>query len=57
MVDEISLRSLVDEAGQDIAEYGIMIALVVVVATAAVWLIGINAQATYSSVGSFIAQN
>jgi Flp pilus assembly pilin Flp len=43
-----------DEAGQDIAEYAVMLAVVLVIVVGTVRLIGSNAGTVFSSVGSAI---
>ena len=43
-----------DSEGQDVAEYTIMLAVVLVIVTGMVRLIGINASAVFSEVGSKI---
>jgi len=49
------LRSLwSNEEGQDVAEYSIMLAVVLVIVIGAVHLIGANANQIYSQVGSAI---
>jgi Flp pilus assembly pilin Flp len=50
-----SLRSLwADEEGQDIAEYSVMLAVVLVIVVGTVRLIGSNASNVFSQVGSTI---
>jgi Flp pilus assembly pilin Flp len=50
-----SLRNLwSDEEGQDIAEYSVMLAVVLVVVVGTVRLIGSNASNVFSQVGSAI---
>lgn len=50
-----SLRNLwIDEAGQDIAEYSVMLAVVLVIVVGTVRLIGSNASHVFSQVGSSI---
>jgi Flp pilus assembly pilin Flp len=50
-----SLRSLwSDEEGQDIAEYSVMLAVVLVIVVGTVRLIGSNASNVFSQVGSTI---
>jgi Flp pilus assembly pilin Flp len=50
-----SLRNLwSDEQGQDIAEYSVMLAVVLVIVVGTVRLIGSNASNVFSQVGSFI---
>jgi Flp pilus assembly pilin Flp len=43
-----------DSEGQDVAEYAVMMAIVLVLVTGVVRLIGINASAVFSEVGSKI---
>jgi Flp pilus assembly pilin Flp len=43
-----------DSEGQDVAEYAIMLAVVLVIVTGMVRLIGTNASAVFSQVGSSI---
>ena len=43
-----------DEAGQDIAEYSVMLAVVLVIVVGTVRLIGSNAGTIFSQVGSAI---
>jgi len=43
-----------DSEGQDVAEYAIMLAVVLVIVTGMVRLIGTNASAVFSEVGSKI---
>jgi Flp pilus assembly pilin Flp len=50
-----SLRNLwSDEQGQDIAEYSVMLAVVLVIVVGTVRLIGSNASNVFSQVGSSI---
>jgi len=50
-----SLRNLwVDEQGQDIAEYSVMLAVILVIVVGTVRLIGSNASNVFSQVGSAI---
>jgi Flp pilus assembly pilin Flp len=50
-----SLRNLwSDEQGQDIAEYSVMLAVVLVIVVGTVRLIGSNASNVFSQVGSAI---
>jgi Flp pilus assembly pilin Flp len=51
MVDRIS-RLLVDESGQDIAEYAVMLAVILVIVVGTVRLIGVNANTVLSQVAS-----
>jgi pilus assembly protein Flp/PilA len=43
-----------DEQGQDIAEYAVMLAVILVIVIGTVRLIGSNANTVFSSVGSSI---
>jgi pilus assembly protein Flp/PilA len=43
-----------DEGGQDIAEYAVMLAVILVIVVGTVRLIGTNANSVFSSVGSAI---
>ena len=45
-----------DEQGQDIAEYAVMLAVVLVIVVGTVRLIGANANNVFSSVASSISQ-
>ena len=45
-----------DERGQDIAEYAVMLAVVLVIVIGTVRLIGTNASTVFSQVGSSIGQ-
>jgi len=45
-----------DERGQDIAEYSVMLAVVLVIVVGTIRLIGANANNVFSSVSSSIAQ-
>lgn len=52
---EYSLHNLwSDEAGQDIAEYSVMLAVILVIVVGTVRLIGSNANNVFSQVGSAI---
>ncbi len=43
-----------DESGQDIAEYAVMLAVILVIVVGTIRLIGSNANNVFSSVGSAI---
>lgn len=43
-----------DESGQDIAEYAVMLAVILVIVVGTVRLIGSNANSVFSTVGSAI---
>jgi Flp pilus assembly pilin Flp len=45
-----------DERGQDIAEYAVMLAVILVIVIGTVRLIGTNANNVFSQVGSAIGQ-
>jgi Flp pilus assembly pilin Flp len=45
-----------DEQGQDIAEYAVMLAVILVIVVGTIRLIGSNANNVFSSVGSAISQ-
>lgn len=45
-----------DERGQDIAEYAVMLAVILVIVIGTVRLIGTNASTVFSQVGSSIGQ-
>ncbi len=45
-----------DEAGQDIAEYAVMLAVVLVIVVGTVRLIGANSSNVFSQVGSNLSQ-
>ena len=44
-----------DESGQDIAEYAVMLAVILVIVVGTIRLIGTNANTVFSQVGSAIA--
>ena len=45
-------RILQDEAGQDIAEYAVMLAVILLIVIGTIKLIGNNANSTFSNVAS-----
>jgi Flp pilus assembly pilin Flp len=45
-----------DESGQDIAEYAVMLAVILVIVVGTIRLIGSNANNVFSNVGSSIGQ-
>ena len=45
-----------DERGQDVAEYAVMLAVVLVIVVGTIRLVGSNANNVFSSVSSAIAQ-
>lgn len=51
---ETILRLLNDEQGQDIAEYAVMLAVILVIVVGTVRLIGSNANTVFSQVASSI---
>ena len=46
------LRACSDEQGQDIAEYAVMLAVILIIVVGTIKLIGSNANSTFSNVGS-----
>ena len=46
------LRIFGDEQGQDIAEYAVMLAVILIIVVGTIKLIGSNANSTFSNVGS-----
>lgn len=51
-VRELLRRLIHDDAGQDIAEYAIMLAVILIIVVGTVKLIGSNANNTFSNVAS-----
>ena len=47
-------RLLIDEEGQDIAEYAVMLAVILVLVVGTIRLIGTNSNTAFSSVASSI---
>jgi Flp pilus assembly pilin Flp len=45
-----------DDSGQDIAEYAVMLAVILVIVVGTIRLIGSNANNVFSNVGSSISQ-
>ena len=45
-----------DESGQDIAEYAVMLAVILVIVVGTIRLIGSNANNVFSNVGSSLGQ-
>ena len=45
-----------DDEGQDIAEYAVMLAVILVIVVGTIRLIGTNANNVFSNVGSSLAQ-
>jgi Flp pilus assembly pilin Flp len=54
MFSEHARRLWCDEEGQDIAEYAVMLAVILVIVVGTVRLIGSNANTVFSSVASAI---
>jgi Flp pilus assembly pilin Flp len=54
-VGEFLARLWSEEQGQDIAEYAVMLAVILVIVVGTVRLIGTNANNVFSAVGSSIA--
>ena len=50
------LRICRDEQGQDIAEYAVMLAVILVIVVGTIKLIGSGANSTFSNVGSALGQ-
>jgi Flp pilus assembly pilin Flp len=48
----ILLKLLVDEEGQDIAEYAVMLAVILVIVVGTIRLVGSNANNAFSNVAS-----
>jgi pilus assembly protein Flp/PilA len=46
------LHACWDEQGQDIAEYAVMLAVILIIVVGTIKLIGTNANSTFSNVGS-----
>jgi len=55
-MSEILRRLWSEEVGQDIAEYAVMLAVILVIVVGTIRLIGGNANNVFSSVASSIAQ-
>jgi len=53
-VAELLRRLWTDEQGQDIAEYAVMLAVILVIVVGTIRLIGSNANNVFSQVGSAI---
>jgi Flp pilus assembly pilin Flp len=54
-VSKVLQRLWTDERGQDIAEYAVMLAVILVIVVGTIRLIGGNANNVFSQVGSSIA--
>jgi len=54
MFIELARKLWCEQDGQDIAEYAVMLALIIVVCIAAITTLGSNANETFSFVGSSI---
>jgi Flp pilus assembly pilin Flp len=55
-VKQLLLRLWNDEQGQDIAEYAVMLAVILVIVIGTVRLIGTNANNVFNQVGSTLNQ-
>jgi Flp pilus assembly pilin Flp len=55
-VANLLLKLWNDESGQDIAEYAVMLAVILVIVVGTIRLIGSNANNVFSNVGSAIGQ-
>jgi Flp pilus assembly pilin Flp len=53
-VNQFFQRLWSDESGQDIAEYAVMLAVILVIVVGTIRLIGSNANTVFSQVGSSI---
>ncbi|MGA2003018.1 MAG: hypothetical protein ABSG70_06545 [Terriglobales bacterium] len=53
---EIIRQLWVEESGQDVAEYAVMLAVILVIVIGTVRLIGSNANTVFSQVGSQLQQ-
>lgn len=49
-------KKWLEDQGQDVAEYAIMLAVLLVIAVSAIALIGTNTNQVFSSVSDFMAQ-
>ena len=56
MIMDLTKRLWQDQEGQDIAEYAVMLAVILVIVIGTIRLIGGNANNVFSSVASSIAQ-
>ena len=56
LMKQIAIRLWANEEGQDIAEYAVMLAVILVIVIGTVRLIGGNANNVFSSVASSISQ-
>jgi Flp pilus assembly pilin Flp len=54
MVNQLMRRLWCDEEGQDIAEYAVMLAVILVIVVGTIRLIGSNSNNVFSSVASAI---
>jgi Flp pilus assembly pilin Flp len=54
MMNQTIRRLLTDEQGQDIAEYAVMLAVILVIVVGTIRLIGTNANTVFSQVASSI---
>ena len=52
MLTEVVRKLWYEEQGQDIAEYAVMLAVILVIVVGTIRLIGSNANTVFSSVGS-----
>lgn len=56
MIKDVTRRLWLQDEGQDIAEYAVMLAVILVIVVGTIRLIGGNANNVFSSVASSIAQ-
>jgi Flp pilus assembly pilin Flp len=54
MLSSVWQNLVTDESGQDIAEYAVMLAVILVIVVGTIRLIGSNANNVFSNVGSSI---
>lgn len=54
MLNELMRKLWSEQQGQDIAEYAVMLAVILVIVVGTIRLVGSNANNTFSSVGSAI---
>ena len=53
-MSEVIRRLWLEEAGQDIAEYAVMVAVILIIVVGAIRLIGSNSNTVFSNVASSI---
>lgn len=55
-VKSVGRKLMADEEGQDIAEYAVMLAVILIIVVGTIRLIGSNANRVFSDVGSAVGQ-